>query len=153
MENLKTFYRKGTLDPPARYLLLVIFAVGAVCPLAGCDSGLRTYPVTGTVHFEDGQPLAGGMIIFQSSDGQVQARSGVSRDGTFRVGTEEPGDGAVEGQHRVVVRALWQGPETPPKHPVHSKYRSPATSDLQYEVTRKGPNKFDIVIDRPERRK
>ncbi len=113
----------------------------------GCDSGLKTYPLSGRVHFNDGAPLEGGSIIFESVGSQVQARARILEDGTYHLGTEAPGDGAVAGKHRVMVRGQWQGPDKPPKRPVHQKYRSLMSTDLEREVTPEGPNEFDIEVE------
>ena len=59
----------------------------AICTLtlgfAGCSKKLETYPVTGKVHFPDGKPLEGGVIIFVSKDKGTQSRARIERDGTF----------------------------------------------------------------------
>ena len=135
---------KPPMDRTFRLLALLLILV------CGCDKGLKTYPVSGTVHFSDGTPLEGGTIVFHSVESQVQARGNVLEDGTFRVGTESPRDGAVAGSHRVVIRASWRGPSTPPERPVHSKYRSVSTTDLEYDV-KTGRNKFEIVVEPSEK--
>ena len=140
------------LTPGIRHLASSFVFVAVIILACGCDSGLKTYPTSGHVRFEDGTPVAAGTIIFQSVEIEVQARANIQNDGTFHLGTETPDDGAVEGKHRVIVRAQWEGPDTPPKHPVHPKYRSPHTSNLEYEVTPQGPNEFDITVQRPEQR-
>ena len=113
----------------------------------GCDTGLKTYPASGTVRFTDGNPLAGGAIIFHSVELGVQARAKISDNGSFRLGTEDATDGAVAGLHRVTVRAAWESPETPPKFPVKRKYHRPETSGLEYEVIPKGSNHFEITVE------
>src|SRR5262245_25725866 len=84
-----------------RWVTLALFAplLGA----AGCGSGL--YPVTGRVVFEDGSPLDEGIVICETYDGEktVMARGNIQRDGTFRLGTIKPGDGARPGKYRVLV--------------------------------------------------
>ena len=127
--------------------------------LVGCGSdGVRTYPVTGTVTFPDGTPLAGGLVQFRSVTGEhrVGARGPIQQDGSYQLGTFESGDGAVEGDHEVLV--------TPPPFEgdrdevrfvpeiIHRKHTSFSTSGLRYTVSPDGDdNQFDIVVERPGR--
>src|SRR5947209_5023568 len=74
----------------------VVVVAGLVC-CAGCGS--NTYPVEGKVVWADGSPiteLAGGMVQFESEKltPNVSARGTIQPDGTFRIGTHNPDDGA-----------------------------------------------------------
>src|SRR5207247_8275621 len=71
--------------------------------VTGCGRGL--YPVHGKVTFPDGTPLPGGVVVCETKavDKTFMARGEVQKDGTFRLGTEKPGDGARPGKYRVLV--------------------------------------------------
>jgi hypothetical protein len=84
-----------------RFLSLVAW----LC-MAGCGaSSLPTYPVTGEVVFPDGSPLSGGVVEFRSLQGTpaVVARGEIGQDGKFSLTTFKPGDGAIAGEHQVMV--------------------------------------------------
>ena len=60
----------------------------------------------GAIRFADGERFSGGdesFIVFESIDHNVTATGVIEVDGTFRLGTYEPGDGAVAGAHRVSI--------------------------------------------------
>ena len=82
--------------------------LGAALAFAGggCGGGANSpYPVEGTV-FLDGEPakeLAGGMVTFNSSQLHKVAFGEIREDGTYRLGTLKPGDGAVPGVYQVTV--------------------------------------------------
>lgn len=72
--------------------------------LAGCGSDrLPTHAVEGKLKFEDGTHPMFGNIEFYSSEHQVNARGKIDRDGTFTVKTYEDSEGAVAGEHKVVI--------------------------------------------------
>lgn len=93
-------------SPPNRRGLCVriVLTLVGMCMLAGCGKkGPRTYPVTGIVKFADGVPVAGGIIEFSCSDPKSTATGRIDSEGRFRLSTNRDGDGAVAGQHSVVV--------------------------------------------------
>lgn len=85
--------------------LISAIAVLLLFPLIlGCsDSSLPTYPVSGTIEFEDGTHPMFGDIEFYNADHKINARGKIARDGTFTVGTFTDGDGAVEGKHQIIA--------------------------------------------------
>ena len=129
-------------------LVVGLFILGG---LAGCGKGMRS--VEGDVTFKDGQPLKGGMVIFEPMNPQAQnisPRGDIGEDGKFQMSTFAAGDGVPEGQYRVYL--------TPPlpANPndigrvkfVPAKYESPETSGLTFEVTStKKP--LRIALERP----
>jgi hypothetical protein len=75
----------------------------------GCgDSNPRTYPVQGRVVFDDGQVVQQGSVEFRldSEVDRVVARGKIASDGSFSLSTFEPGDGALPGEHQVIVQQL-----------------------------------------------
>jgi hypothetical protein len=59
--------------------------------------------VQGTVHFPDGTPVRTGVIEFESTEHDITATGKIRQDGTFVLGTYETDDGAVPGDHQVIV--------------------------------------------------
>jgi hypothetical protein len=131
----------------------------ALITLVGCGSGgVRTYPVSGTVTFSDGTPLAGGLVQFRSVTGEhrVGARGPIQQDGSYQLGTFEFDDGVVEGDHEVLVTPPpFQGDRDEIRYIpeiIHRKHSSFTTSGLRYTVsTDGGDNQFDIIVERPAR--
>lgn len=91
-----------------RRVFAIFVGIGLVTVLGcGDDTGIgKRYPVTGTVTFK-GQPLETGRIDFHPVDA-VNGRpaTGEIRDGTYRLTTLTPGDGALPGQYQVTVTAM-----------------------------------------------
>jgi hypothetical protein len=119
----------------------------AVLLLPGCGSKLDTYPVRGKVHFPDGSPLPGGVVIFISKTTGTPARAKIQDDGTFELGTLSKRDGSVAGLHKVAVRPKMRSPEAPPEHPILMKYYQADTSGLEFDVRTDAPNEFDIEVE------
>ena len=124
--------------------------------LAGCgsDSKLETYEVTGTVTFADGKPLPGGIVTFRSYDHKVSASGVIASDGTCRMGTYKPGDGAVTGRHGVAIAGpTIQGdlddPANIPKIRIAPKYNRPSTSKLEFTVAPGQSNQFAFQVSPP----
>lgn len=82
-----------------------LLATTALFGLIGCG-GRSLYPVEGKVVWENGteaRELDGGLVVCESVDGAVGSRGDIQKDGSFRLGTFKPGDGARLGKHRVAV--------------------------------------------------
>ena len=77
-------------------------------PLFGCGNKHQTAKVTGNVTV-DGKPLPFGRVQFSpvgSSDLMAAGKSGfgyIQEDGSFHLSTFGENDGAVVGQHRVII--------------------------------------------------
>lgn len=72
--------------------------------LPGCGPSLpERGVVTGTIKV-DGQPINQGQVCFWPDQGRP-ATGTIQADGTYRLTTFEPGDGAILGKHRVTVEA------------------------------------------------
>ena len=76
--------------------------VVAACLLAvGCGRRVALVPAEGRVTL-DGKPLEFGAIMVQPTAGPA-AQGKINSDGTFRLGTFKPDDGAIPGQATVRV--------------------------------------------------
>jgi hypothetical protein len=145
--NDKSVPRSGSARAPGRALAVALALVGA----AGCGSKL--YPVTGNVTYPDGKPLSEGMVVFESQDPQNPgtARGEIGTDGSYRLGTNKPGDGLLPGTYRALVAPkynanLVDGPAKPP--PFDPRFMDFKTSGLQFTVTASGPNEFAIQVSK-----
>jgi hypothetical protein len=79
--------------------------MSATLVAGGCGPNRPTVvPVEGVVVFADGEPVRGGQIELESVTQKVNARGPISPDGAFRLTTYREGDGAVPGEHRVIVQ-------------------------------------------------
>jgi hypothetical protein len=117
--------------------------------VAGCGRGsdrLATYPVTGEVVFSDGSPLGGGRVEFRSigiSPAMV-ARGNFGDDGKFQLSTYKPGDGAVEGEHQVVVSPnppddtddMTPAQRLRAMRPIDTRFMDYRSSKLRFNVTK-----------------
>src|SRR5438105_3577707 len=90
--------------------LVTVAALTCLLGLAGCGNG--QYSVTGRVTFDDASPMDAGMVVGETQEGgkTVMARASLRPDGTFELGTKDPGDGAPPGKYRVLVvpRSLFE---------------------------------------------
>jgi hypothetical protein len=126
--------------------------------LGGCG-GSGPYPVEGRVVWKDGsaaKELEGGQIVFDLPEKQTSARGIIQADGTFRLTTNKPNDGALAGDHKVLVletRKQLGGPDGINIAPgvMDARFYDPRTSDLQATV-KPGTNKVTLTVDRAPRR-
>jgi hypothetical protein len=118
-----------------------------VAGAAGCGGGL--YPVSGKVTLNDGTPLTKGLVIFEGQEGdkKVTARGELQADGTYRLGTKRPGDGAPPGKYQVLISPQIDV-DSPQDPPFDKRYTQFGTSGLTFEVTA-GTNDFPIQLSRP----
>ena len=121
--------------------------------LAATGCGPSQFPVTGKVTFPDGSPLEEGIVICETTDGEkpVMARGTLKKDGTFRLGTTEPGNGAPVGKYRVLVvpRALNEYERNVRLPFIDSKYERFESSGLTLEVVN-GPRELLITVTKPQ---
>ncbi|NLF06672.1 MAG: hypothetical protein GX594_01660 [Pirellulaceae bacterium] len=120
---------------------------------AGCGpSRPATAPVHGRVTYQ-GKPVVEGTIIFHPEKGR-QSIGEIAPDGTYKLTTFEPGDGALLGKHRVSIEArritetiLPNGAYGPPKVEwlVPEKYSRLDGSTLTAEV-KPGDNTIDFDL-------
>lgn len=123
--------------------------------MAGCSSSEeKTYEVRGLVRYTDGKLLREGSVEFERMNAKkpITATGRIQPDGTFELGTFGLTDGAVAGQHRVVVIAgqneasRHERPWLLPSIKLHPKYRDFKTSGLQFEVKPES-NHFVIEVE------
>lgn len=138
-----------------------ITCLALLLAIAGCDNSptgnvLPTVPASGTLTL-NGVPLDYYRVLFSPQDGRP-AMATTDAEGRFTLGTNDVGDGAMVGMHRVTVSYV--GPPsndpnegitvftTPPpsKHKVPPKFTSTATSDLMVEVPASGSDALVVNL-------
>lgn len=82
--------------------------VGLLAALVGCGgtggATEPTYPAEGRVLLASDRPLTGGRVALVPEGGLGTPASGeISPDGSFRLTTREPGDGAPAGRYKVRI--------------------------------------------------
>jgi hypothetical protein len=126
---------------------LVALAGVVLLGLAGCHATHlpKTYPVSGKVVYQDGQPVTGGMVQFRPARHAGLTTVGeIQPDGHFALTTvykSQRLDGAIEGKHEVTVM-----PAIQERQPVAWL----GVVEHIYRVT-PGENYFTIEVKRPRR--
>jgi hypothetical protein len=127
--------------------------------LGGCR-GSGIYPVEGKVNWTDGSPakeLAGSHVIFDLPEKKTSARGIIEADGSFRLTTKKPNDGATVGDYKVLLveanRKPLGGPDSSALAPtvMDSRYSDPRTTDLQATV-KPETNQITLTVRRAPRR-
>ena len=110
--------------------------------LSGC--GEKNVQFTGKVTFEDGTPVTGGTVIFESGSLQYDGR--LQADGSYTLGGASEKSGLPYGSYliSVVVPSDDDG-----KPVIAEKYGNSATSELTFEVKADGPKTLDIKVAKP----
>jgi len=137
----------------------------AVFSLLGVPAGCgpkrpKTVPVTGRITYR-GQPLEGARVMFYTPGGRP-ATGTTDKDGRFRLETFSTSDGALLGEHTVVIskyvsplggdplapgqEKLWEGGPPPIRQLIPARYTTPAASPLRAKVTAEGPNDFSFDL-------
>jgi hypothetical protein len=126
--------------------------------LAGCSGDI--HPVQGKVVWKDGTPakeLKNSLVIFNQAAKQTRAQGQIQEDGSFRLTTNKPNDGALAGEHEVLIievaRKHLGGPDSSALAPgaMDSRYSDPRTSGLTATV-KPGTNQVTLTVDRYSRR-
>jgi hypothetical protein len=142
----------------------VLWSAMAMLVVCGCG-GNGPVPVHGVVALDD-RPLAGATVTFvPASPGAREAHAFSSADGSFKMSTYEPHDGAVPGEYKVLVTYVEPIPGLPPgatqeeaqqaltkwaltrKHPplvVPETYANPETTKLRQKVPPEGPVRLEL---------
>ena len=115
--------------------------------LAGC-SGEDRQPVEGKITFPDGKPVAGVVVLFECDQPAVSAFGKTDAEGNYRLGTSATGDGAPQGDYRVMITVPGAAnPDQLPQRLFDPRFGDFETSGLRYTVTG-GKNRFDIALQR-----
>jgi|GEM_PF-679659 len=109
--DLKTY----AIKPILRLTVSLMVALGlAAC---GSSNGLTLGRVQGTVTYK-GEPIRRGTVIFMPDESKGQqgpaAMGVIGNDGSYLMTTEQTGDGAVVGLHKVGIMALGETPISDP---------------------------------------
>jgi hypothetical protein len=149
-----------------RFHTFVALLIAAAC-LGGCGPKLPpgarpTKKVTVTVTYK-GAPVEGANVTFVNQDGDPAPANGrTGPDGKAKLKTYQEEDGAVLGQHKVLIEKSESvggsnvdqdspeyNPNAPPatiKYLLPKKYSDYANSGLTAEVTEAGPNEFTFDL-------
>jgi hypothetical protein len=119
--------------------------------LTGCGGSDRVpvHPVQGQVLFE-GKPAPHAHVVLHPvgpADKTPPPQGQVGPDGSFRVGTYQPGDGAPAGEYAVTVQWLLtsaQNPDAPASNRLPVRYSQASTSGLRVQV-REGDNRLPTL--------
>src|SRR5262245_11195366 len=122
--------------------------------LAGCAPS--KYPVQGQVVWSDGTPakeLAGGLVVFESTQAAFCARGEIKEDGSFRLTTDRPEDGVAPGLYRVLLNQPRPDDDIRPRPPLpmDTRFEAFATSGLTYTV-QPGKNEPTLTVARARRK-
>jgi len=81
----------------------------------GCGSGVpRTVPVEGSLHWEDGKPIAEASVRFvPAAVGGKEAVGYTNKEGGFTLTSYSQNDGAIPGEYSVVVTKAAAAPIMP----------------------------------------
>jgi hypothetical protein len=123
MNNICSLLRRW-LAPTLLGLALVV--------LTGC--GAKPYPVSGKLLFEDGKPiteLAGFNVSFTSQKLTKSATGVIGPDGTFKLTTVHPNDGAFPGDYDVIL-------SQPHPNPERNEKRQPVIDFAYEDIQRSG---------------
>lgn len=118
----------------------------------GCGSSqIPTYPVSGTVVFEDGSSVRTGIVELESLDHKLSATGKIREDGSFVLGTYKSDDGACAGRHRAIVVQLIINDGTVKHskdhgHPVDPMYASYTTSPLTATVKERDDTTLKLTV-------
>jgi hypothetical protein len=113
----------------------------------GCSS-TGYYPVQGKVVDSAGQPipgLEGSEIVFTLVGGQTSSIAQIEDDGSFKLFTDKPGDGAPPGEYQVYIPRRRIDTERAAPQVIDAKYEQPETSDLKATVENKR-NNFEFKV-------
>lgn len=119
------------------WVCVIVSALGLTA--TGCGKGKpATYPVTVTVTYPDKRPIVGAQVVLLNAGSKVSSRGSTGSDGSCKLTTFNPDDGAVPGKYQVIVAKppLMGDPDKPYTGPqIADKFANPATSGLEANVT------------------
>lgn len=156
-----------TPPPPARRAAPVWLSAALAVALPACQGSpsdrLPVFHAAGKVTYQD-RPLADALVVFQRADAPTDPSRTVPNptcrtvaDGTFRLGTYEPDDGAPAGRYLVgVSTACPSSGESGPlvkragaPDVLKGRYADPKTSGLTAEI-KEGANELPTFALNPD---
>ena len=126
-----------------------VHLVTAGCLVLSTGCGSRFAPVHGKVTLPGGAPASGSLVVFESEGNgkTITARGEVQADGSYQLGTVEPGDGAPPGKyHALVAPPAVTNADAPTRSPFSAKFSAFQTSGLEFEVQANKDNEFPIQL-------
>lgn len=161
MDSRGDLMRAAATLLPATYW----FCIATTLSLAGCQkSSVATFPVSGRVVFDDGQPVPFGFVELRAERGGQIARGKLDQLGRFELGTFSAEDGVVAGRHQaIVVQHLNPDASAAPRPPqasvsaghadhqtalVAPAFGSYETSGLEVEVKPNAKNLVTFTVQR-----
>lgn len=133
-------------------------ALAALIAVAGCGSDrLTTVPAGGRVILTGGDPVRLGTIELESVEHGVTASGKIMEDGRFTLGTYDTADGAVAGEHRVIIMQMIinDGRVDHSKDhgkPVDPRFANYGTSGLTVTVGEDGSTDLTIEVEPAKKR-
>ena len=115
--------------------------------IAGCG-GQGFVPTGGKVTFDDGSPVGGGGIAFQTDT--FMADGTINSDGTFTLSSLKPGDGLPPGTYKVIVGWTEYDANERSIYRIDPLFSDRQTTTLSAEVTKGGKNQFEFVVSKPK---
>lgn len=140
-------------------LILSLFTVSSGCSDSGpVADTVDTVSASGTLTYK-GKPLSGYQVNFQPVSGERPARAISDTEGKFVLGTNDTGDGAAPGSHKVTV--VWAAPSDDgmgeiiddpskmPKAPIEipAKYHAVETSGLELDIPSGGTEDLKVELE------
>jgi hypothetical protein len=125
------------------------FSVAALLLAFATGCGGSLVQVHGKVTLPDGKPAVGSQVVFEGGPAgqQVTARGDVVGDGTFALGTTQPGDGVPPGKYKALVNPPpLVNAEGPNVSPFNARFSNFQTSGLEYEVKQGVKNEISIQV-------
>lgn len=139
-------------------LLVCSLSIGCL----GCSGRVATYPASGTVRFDDGEPVRIGVIEFRCEENGLSARAKLDDTGSFSLGTFADADGAPAGTYKVIVAQYFNVPPHKHAHEEHDarhdhepdarvapKFSDYSTSPLRATISADAENKFHLQVSHP----
>ncbi len=112
--------------------------LGVAIFASGCGGdegiGMKTHPVTGTVKLQDGTPVSGARLMFNSADGKFASQGNTDSSGKYTLVTSSD-DGAPAGEYTVTIT----GANVNAKH-------GTAAGGFKQNVT-EGQNTIDFTVE------
>ena len=131
----------------------------SLASLAGCaeDNPFTTQPISGSVTYEDGQPIDAAMVVVHFIPDEATsvgdkfpqpAQATLSPNGSFAAAsTFARADGAIPGRHRVVLEAM-NADYSPRPSAIAKQFADPAQTPLSVDVKIDGENHFVLTVGR-----